>query len=37
MISFTVIELEQFFRYSRKDILNRLGFYVVNRVENIWI
>ena len=24
-------------RYNRKDILNRLGFYVVNRVENIWI
>jgi 3'(2'), 5'-bisphosphate nucleotidase len=24
-------------RYNRKDILNRLGFYVLNRSENIWI
>jgi len=24
-------------RYNREDILNRLGFYVVNRAENIWV
>jgi len=24
-------------RYNREDILNRLGFYAVNRAENIWI
>jgi 3'(2'), 5'-bisphosphate nucleotidase len=24
-------------RYNREDIINRIGFYAVNRVENIWI
>jgi 3'(2'), 5'-bisphosphate nucleotidase len=24
-------------RYNREDILNRLGFYVVNRQENVWV
>jgi len=24
-------------RYNREDVLNRLGFFVVNRSENVWV